>query len=80
MFWFKENGIPLPITLKAPWSIDANLMHVSYESGILEDPKNKAPDTLYEMTTDPEKAPDKPEKLEIEFRTGQQSLEDISLQ
>ncbi|KAK2152116.1 hypothetical protein LSH36_339g02003 [Paralvinella palmiformis] len=66
----KENGIPLPITLKAPWSIDANLMHVSYESGILEDPKNKAPDTLYEMTTDPEKAPDKPEKLEIEFRTG----------
>lgn len=55
-------------------------MHVSYESGILEDPKNKAPDTLYEMTTDPEKAPDKPEKLEIEFRTGQQSLEDISLQ
>ena len=33
-----EHGIPLPVTKKAPWSIDSNLMHVSYESGILEDP------------------------------------------
>jgi len=66
----KEHGIPLPITPKAPWSMDANMMHISYESGILEDPKCPAPDDLYEMTTDPKKAPDEPEKLEIEFKRG----------
>ena len=36
-----KHGIPLPVTKKAPWSIDSNLMHVSYESGALEDPKVK---------------------------------------
>ncbi len=58
------------MTPKAPWSIDANMMHISYESGILEDPKKEAPDTLYEMTTDPRQSPAEPDKVEIEFKNG----------
>ncbi|RMX42652.1 hypothetical protein pdam_00010263 [Pocillopora damicornis] len=54
----EQKGIPLPVTPKKPWSIDANLMHISYESGILENPKTMAPDDLYCFTTDPKSAPD----------------------
>ncbi|CAH3019172.1 unnamed protein product [Porites evermanni] len=67
----EQNGIPLPVTPKKPWSIDANLMHISYESGILENPKTMAPDDLYCMTTDPKSSPDEPEQLEIEFKKGE---------
>lgn len=49
----KENNIPVSVTPKAPWSMDANLMHISYESGILENPDQEPPDDLYLMTTDP---------------------------
>ncbi|KAL4216719.1 Adenylosuccinate synthetase [Mactra antiquata] len=66
----KEKGIPLPVTPKSPWSMDANLMHISYESGILEDPMTQAPEDLYQMTTDPLTAPDKPTILDIEFKNG----------
>ncbi|XP_078733932.1 argininosuccinate synthase [Lampetra fluviatilis] len=66
----KENGIPLPVTPKSPWSMDANLMHISYESGILENPKVAAPPDMYLMTQDPAKAPDSPDVLEIEFKKG----------
>ncbi|XP_059150983.1 argininosuccinate synthase-like isoform X4 [Physella acuta] len=66
----KHHGIPLPVTLKSPWSMDANLMHISYESGVLEDPDHHAPDDLFQMTTDPEKAPDKADVIEIEFKKG----------
>ncbi|XP_041368744.1 argininosuccinate synthase-like [Gigantopelta aegis] len=66
----KKKGIPLPVTLKSPWSMDANLMHVSYESGVLEDPNHHAPEDLCQMTVNPEKAPDKAEKLEIDFKNG----------
>ncbi|XP_066294652.1 argininosuccinate synthase-like [Branchiostoma lanceolatum] len=66
----KNNNIPLPVTPKSPWSMDANLMHISYESGVLEDPKAHAPKSLYQMTTDPVEAPNTPEKLEIEWKDG----------
>ncbi|XP_078686548.1 argininosuccinate synthase-like [Branchiostoma floridae x Branchiostoma belcheri] len=66
----KKNNIPLPVTPKSPWSMDANLMHISYESGVLEDPKAHAPKSLYQMTTDPVEAPNTPEKLEIEWKDG----------
>lgn len=66
----KENNIPVPVTPKAPWSMDANLMHISYESGILEDPATHAPDSLWEMTKSPQDAQDKTEVLEIEFKEG----------
>ncbi|XP_045204505.2 argininosuccinate synthase-like [Mercenaria mercenaria] len=66
----REKGIPLPVTPKSPWSMDANLMHISYESGILEDPMTQAPEDLYQMTVDPQKAPDVPTILVIEFKKG----------
>ncbi|CAL4112891.1 unnamed protein product [Meganyctiphanes norvegica] len=66
----KLHGIPLPVTPKAPWSIDANLVHVSYESGILENPATHPPCGIYEMTTDPEKAPDVPQMLTLTFQNG----------
>nr|CAD7451855.1 unnamed protein product [Timema tahoe] len=65
-----SHGIPVPVTTKAPWSMDANLMHISYESGILEDPSQAAPPEIYQMTTDPMKSPDTPTLLEITFKNG----------
>eukprot|EP00057_Strongylocentrotus_purpuratus_P025310 XP_011679784.1 PREDICTED: uncharacterized protein LOC584034 [Strongylocentrotus purpuratus] len=64
------HDIPLPVTTSAPWSMDGNLMHISYEAGVLEDPKHEAPVDIYQMTTDPDKSPSKPDKLEIEFKKG----------
>ncbi|XP_065198543.1 argininosuccinate synthase-like [Sycon ciliatum] len=66
----KQKGIPLPVTVDKPWSMDANLMHVSYEAGILEDPMHPAPKDIYKMTTDPKDAPAEPEELDIEFKNG----------
>lgn len=66
----KEHGIPFSITPKAPWSIDANIMHISYESGILENPGTEAPTDLYQMTKDPKDSPNTPDKIEIEFNNG----------
>uniref|UniRef100_A0A3B5B4V2 Argininosuccinate synthase n=1 Tax=Stegastes partitus TaxID=144197 RepID=A0A3B5B4V2_9TELE len=60
----------LPVTPRAPWSMDANLMHISYESGILENPKSHAPADLYLMTKNPEDSPNEPDVLEIEFKNG----------
>uniref|UniRef100_A0A671M0Q2 Argininosuccinate synthase n=1 Tax=Sinocyclocheilus anshuiensis TaxID=1608454 RepID=A0A671M0Q2_9TELE len=56
--------------VQAPWSMDANLMHISYESGILENPKNHAPPDLYQMTKNPEDSPNEPDVLEIHFAKG----------
>ncbi|XP_043223669.1 argininosuccinate synthase-like [Amphibalanus amphitrite] len=66
----QQNGIPLPVTPKKPWSMDANLLHISYESGVLEKPSTVAPRDLYQMTSDPESAPDKPHLLTIHFKEG----------
>ncbi|XP_033732241.1 argininosuccinate synthase-like [Pecten maximus] len=66
----KKNDIPLPVTPKTPWSMDANLMHISYESGILEDPKTEFPKSMLQMAVHPEDAPDKSERLELEFKNG----------
>lgn len=70
MEYAKKNSIPVPVTPKAPWSMDANLMHISYESGILENPESHAPADLYLMTKNPQDSPDSPDVLEIEFRNG----------
>uniref|UniRef100_A0A8C5FP47 Argininosuccinate synthase n=1 Tax=Gadus morhua TaxID=8049 RepID=A0A8C5FP47_GADMO len=67
MEYANEHDIPVPVTPKAPWSMDANLMHISYESGILENPKTHAPVDLYLMTKNPEDSPNTPDVLEIEF-------------
>ncbi|KAH1179446.1 hypothetical protein KIL84_022029 [Mauremys mutica] len=70
MDYAKKHGIPVPVTPKSPWSMDENLMHISYEAGILENPKNQAPPGLYTKTKDPATSPDTPDILEIEFRKG----------
>jgi argininosuccinate synthase len=66
----QKHDIPLPVTPKNPWSMDANLMHISYESGILEKPECPPPDNIYQMTSNPEDWPDKADLLKIEFRKG----------
>ncbi|XP_061911303.1 argininosuccinate synthase isoform X1 [Entelurus aequoreus] len=70
MEYAQKHGIPVPVTPRAPWSMDANLMHISYESGILENPKNHAPADLYLMTKNPEDSPSTPDVLELEFKNG----------
>lgn len=65
-----ENNIPVDVTPKAPYSIDNNLYHTSYESGILENPMCPPPKDMFRMTVDPEDAPDAPTILRIEFQEG----------
>nr|CAI5864757.1 unnamed protein product [Callosobruchus analis] len=74
MKYAAEHSIPVVATLKAPWSMDANLMHVSYESGILEDPENEPPKDLFLMTKDVKDASAKPTRLEIHFKEGLPTL------
>jgi len=66
----KKNDIPIPITKKRPWSSDRNLLHISFEGGILEDTWLEAPENMYVLTKSPEKAPNKPQYVEIEFEKG----------
>jgi argininosuccinate synthase len=66
----KKNGIPIPTIKKRPWSSDRNLLHISFEGGILEDTWAEAPEEMYVLTKSPEKAPNKPQYVEIEFRNG----------
>ncbi|HIJ81760.1 MAG TPA: argininosuccinate synthase [Desulfuromonadales bacterium] len=66
----KKNGIPLPTIKKRPWSSDRNLLHISFEGGILEDTWAEAPEEMYVLTTPPEKAPNKAQYVEIEFKNG----------
>jgi len=66
----KRNDIPIPITKKRPWSSDRNLLHISFEGGILEDTWAEPPESMYVLTKSPEKAPNKPQYVEIEFEKG----------
>jgi len=66
----KERGIPVPVTKEKPYSMDRNLWHLSHEGGDLEDPWNEPQDDLYLLGVSPEKAPDKPVYVEIEFEQG----------
>ena len=66
----KKNDIPIPITKKRPWSSDRNLLHISFEGGILEDTWAEAPEEMYVLTKRPEKAPNKPQYIEVEFENG----------
>jgi len=66
----KKNGIPIPTIKKRPWSSDRNLLHISFEGGILEDTWAEAPEEMYVLTTSPEKAPNKAQYVEIEFKNG----------
>ncbi|MBN2423108.1 argininosuccinate synthase [Candidatus Woesearchaeota archaeon] len=66
----EEKGIPVKQTSKAPYSTDENIMHISYEAGILEDPKYSLPEEGYLMTVSPKEAPDKETELMVEFKDG----------
>ena len=65
-----ENGIPIKATASAPYSTDANLMHISYESGILEDPLLAPDESMFELTKSPKDAPDEETFIEIKFKSG----------
>ena len=68
----KKNGVPIPKDKKgaAPFSIDDNLFHTSTEGKILENPKNNAPEFIFQRTTSPEKAPNKSSFVTINFKNG----------
>ncbi len=68
----KANNIPVDFdkTNSAPYSMDANLLHISYEGKVLEDPWVEAPEDMWRWTVSPKNAPDKHEDLEIEFLNG----------
>ena len=66
----EQHGIPVTATHSKPYSTDRNLMHVSYEGGILEDPWAEAPDDIFQMTKSPEEAQGEAEYVEITFERG----------
>ena len=68
----KKNNIPIPKDKKGapPFSVDDNLFHTSTEGKVLENPKNSAPEYIYQRTTSPEKAPNKKTKVKITFKNG----------
>jgi argininosuccinate synthase len=67
----EKHGIPVERHgKKSPYSMDANLLHISYEGGILEDPWAEAEESMWRWTTAPEKAPDQPRYLEITYAHG----------
>ena len=68
----KKNQIPVPRNKvnEAPYSMDANLLHVSYEGKVLEDPWQSPDESMFITTTSHEKAPDKATVIEIEFKKG----------
>lgn len=70
MAFAKDHGIEVPTTHKKPYSTDGNLLHKSYEGGILEDPWAEAPEDIFSLTVSPREAPDKPERMEISFLKG----------
>ncbi len=65
-----ERGIPVPVSPEKPYSTDRNLLHVSYEGGILEDPWREPDPAMFRMTVAPEDAPDEPEYVEVEYEAG----------
>ncbi len=66
----QAREIPVPVTKEAPYSMDANLFHISYEGGVLEDPWTAPPKGMFRMTTDPEDAPDTPDEIVVGFESG----------
>jgi argininosuccinate synthase len=66
----KKHGIPVTATKKKPYSTDRNLFHISFEGGVLEDPWAEPPEDMFTMTQQPEKAPDRPTYVRIDFKDG----------
>jgi argininosuccinate synthase len=70
MAYAGQHGIQVPTTPAKPYSTDGNLLHISFEGGVLEDPWQTPPDDMFRMTVSPQDAPDTPEIIEITFKQG----------
>ncbi len=70
MAFARKHGIPVPTTHAKPYSTDGNLLHVSYEGGILEDPWAGPPEDIFQLTASLADAPDEAETIEITFSNG----------
>jgi argininosuccinate synthase len=66
----KQHNIPIEATADKPYSVDRNLLHTSYEGGILEDPWREPDASMFQRTRDPMSAPDQPRYVEIDFVAG----------
>ena len=66
----QRRGIPVPVTQQKPYSSDRNLLHISFEGGILEDPWAEPKPDMFVLTANPEDAPNVPEVIEIDFERG----------
>lgn len=66
----EQHEIPVPVTKEKPYSSDENVLHVSFEGGILEEPWAEPDEAMFKMTVAPENAPDKPTYIEMEFKGG----------
>jgi len=66
----EKHGIPIPLTREKPYSSDRNLLHISHEGGILEDPWAEPKEDMFVLTVSPEAAPDRPAYVEIGFEKG----------
>ncbi len=67
----EKHNVPVTATVKSIYSRDSNLWHLSHEGGLLEDPWNEPEESMYQISTSPENAPDEPEYVEIEFESGE---------
>jgi len=70
MAFAEKHGIDVPTTPQKPYSTDRNLLHISYEGGILEDPWQEPTEDMFTLSVSPQDAPDKPEIIEITFEKG----------
>ena len=72
MSYAKQHGIPVEMKrgARSPYSMDANLLHISYEGGVLEDPWNEPEEEMWRWTVSLEKAPDKPKYFELTYQQG----------
>lgn len=66
----ERHGIPVPVSREKPYSMDRNLWHISYEGGILEDPRNEPPEEMFRWTAAATEAPDQPEYVTLSFASG----------
>ncbi len=66
----ESKGIKIPVSAAKPYSTDRNLLHISFESGILEDPWVEPPSDMFRLSVSPERAPDNAEYVELEFEQG----------
>ncbi len=81
----RTRGISVPVSPEKPYSTDANLLHISYEGGILEDPWASPPEDMFTLTVDPRLAPEEPEEIVVSIEKGNpvavngQRLEPVAL-